>query len=183
MSYRVSTYKKKDRECTKCNKTKLISEFRINKDRLGVERYFSWCHECNREANRVRHGWNKKQDIRPKAKNYISNKELYMEIIVSKAQGKLTRKAEKMIILIGNNVIRKFYYQNLDDRSDCLNNGLYQAFRNWMMFEENKTQNPFGYFTEIIKRGIAGGWKEVNKGRDKTISISSFYADGSDLNL
>ena len=31
---------------------------------------------------------------------YISNKELYVEVIVSKARGKLTRDAEKMLLLL-----------------------------------------------------------------------------------
>ena len=182
MSYRVDSYHKKDKPCTKCEKALPLTEFRIHKDKNGNDRYFSWCKSCDKEAARARY-IRHSGPIKPKNKNYLSNKELYIEILVSKSQGKLTRKAEKMIILIGNNVIKKFYYKNPDDRSDCLNNGLYQAFRNWMHFDENKTDNPFSYFTEIVKRGISAGWKEVNKGRKDSISISSFYQDGSDLNI
>jgi len=38
---------------------------------------------------------------------YLNNKELYVEIIISKAKGKLTRKAERMLELLGNKTIKK----------------------------------------------------------------------------
>ena len=38
---------------------------------------------------------------------YLSNKDLYCEIIVSKAQGRLTRKAERMLETLGTETIKK----------------------------------------------------------------------------
>jgi hypothetical protein len=38
---------------------------------------------------------------------YLNNRELYVEILVSKSQGKLTRKAEKMLELLGKETIKK----------------------------------------------------------------------------
>ena len=38
---------------------------------------------------------------------YLNNKDLYVEIIVSKAQGKLTRNAEKMLELLAKKTIKK----------------------------------------------------------------------------
>ena len=38
---------------------------------------------------------------------YLSNKDLYVEIIVSKAQGKLPRNAEKMLELLAKKTIKK----------------------------------------------------------------------------
>ena len=38
---------------------------------------------------------------------YLNNKDLYIEIIVSKAQGKLTRNAEKMLELLAKKTIKK----------------------------------------------------------------------------
>ena len=46
---------------------------------------------------------------------YLNNKELYVEILVSKSQGKLTRKAEKMLELLGKETIKKMRYWNNDD--------------------------------------------------------------------
>ena len=118
---------------------------------------------------------------RPKV--YLSNKDLYKEIIISKAQGKLTRGAENMLMLLGKNVIKKFYYKDIDDKHDCLQNGYIQIFSNWYNFDEEKGTNCFAYFTEIFKRGIAAGWKQVNKGRNECISMNGIFEDGGDMNI
>ena len=39
---------------------------------------------------------------------YLNNKDLYIEVIVSKAQGKLTRNAEKMLELLAKKTILIF---------------------------------------------------------------------------
>ena len=117
------------------------------------------------------------------AKNYLSNRELYGEIIVSKAMGKLTPPAQKMIILLGKNLIKRFSYKDEDDRFDCLQNGYTQIFSNWYNFDEEKGDNCFAYFTEIFKRGIAAGWNKVNKNRKETISMNGFFEDGGDMNI
>jgi len=96
-------------------------------------------------------------------KQYLSNKDLYCELIVSKAKGKLTRPAEKMLILLAKNVVKKMYYNDPDDRLDCLQSAYLDVFSNWSSFDENKSDNAFAYFTEIIKRGLAKGWNSRYK--------------------
>ena len=123
--------------------------------------------------------------VQPKAKNkdYISNKELYCEIIMSKAMGKLTRPAERMLILLGKNIIKKFYYSNPDDKHDCLQNGYIQIFSNWASFDENKSDNAFSYYTEIFKRGIAAGFNRIHKLKgDEDGTISFISMDATDEN-
>lgn len=118
---------------------------------------------------------------RPKV--YLSNKDLYCEILVSKAMGKLTRPAEKMLILLGKNIIKKFYYSNPDDRHDCLQNGYIQIFSNWYSFDENKGDNCFAYFTEVFKRGIAAGFNQIHKLKgDEEGLIKLISMDGTDEN-
>ena len=116
-----------------------------------------------------------------KQKHYLSNKDLYAEIMVSKAQGKLTRKAEQMIILLGKNVIKKMYYRNADDKHDCFQEAMLDVFKGWHNFDEVKGDNPFAYYTEIIKRGLAKSWNNLHKtkGADvEIISISGVSHDG-----
>ena len=111
--------------------------------------------------------------------NYLNAKELYIEILVSKAQGKLTRRAESMLNLLGERIIRKFYYANPDDGLDCYQNGMYMIYKNWYQFDENKTTNAFAYYTEIFKRGIAAGYNKITKNKDRTMSLDGIYADGT----
>lgn len=94
---------------------------------------------------------------------YLNNKELYVEIIVSKAQGRLTRKAEQMLTLLAKETIKKKKYWSLNDKQDCWQSGLLDIFQNWYNFNEDKSTNSFAYFTEIFKRGTAKGFNEIYK--------------------
>ena len=87
------------------------------------------------------------------------------------------------------NIIKKFSYTNPDDKLDCYQEGVYQLFKNWHTFDELKSDNPFAYFTEIFKRGVAAGFNRVHIKKSgeymmsKTVSIHNFYEDGRDLDI
>jgi hypothetical protein len=122
--------------------------------------------------------------VQPKVakKKYLSNKDLYCELIVSKAKGKLTRQAETMLILLAKNVIKKMYYKDSDDKLDCLQTAYLSVFQNWYQFDELKGDNAFSYFTEIIKRGLAQGWNKMYKLKGDpdavVISLTGYTSDG-----
>lgn len=119
-------------------------------------------------------------------KHYLNNKELYIEIITSKAQGRLTRNAEKMLEILAKKTIKKMRYYSNDDKLDCYQSGLLDMFQNWYNFNEDKSINAFAYFTEIFKRGLAKGWNDLYKKKGdnehliKLISINSAN-DGNGL--
>lgn len=110
---------------------------------------------------------------------YLHNKDLFFEIIVSKAQGKLTHKSKLMLEILAKRTIKKMRYYNNDDRMDCYQSGLLDMFSNWYNFNEEKSDNAFAYFTEVFKRGIAKGYNELykkkgdNEHQIKLISIES----------
>ena len=113
-------------------------------------------------------------------KKYLSNKELYMEIIYSKAKGKLTPKAADMLMLLGKNVIKKMYYRDPDDKKDCLQEAMLSCFRFWYNFDEQKGDNAFAYYTEVIKRGLAKSWNDMYKTKGADVDIISFTAYDND---
>lgn len=118
-------------------------------------------------------------------KKYLSNKELYMEIVYCKEIGKLTKHAEQMLILLAKNVVKKMYYSNSDDKLDCLQTAYLSVFSNWSCFDTDKGDNAFAYYTEIIKRGLAQGWNKLYKfkgdedNKIKFISLQGLNDDGS----
>lgn len=101
---------------------------------------------------------------------YLNDSELYYEIVISKGRGKLTRKAEKMLILIANNTIRKKQstYRTVEDMEDCLQQGLMRLFENWKGFNDKKYSLALPYFTEVFKRGIADGFNVLNNKKSYT---------------
>jgi hypothetical protein len=120
-------------------------------------------------------------------KIYLDKDQLYREIVISKAKGKLTRKCEQMLILLANRTVDKMNYRDKNDRNDCLQTALLDIFSNWYLFNEDIFDNPFAYFTELTKRGLARGYNTlfVKKGEDsdytvKVYSINSLN-DGSGM--
>lgn len=108
---------------------------------------------------------------------YLEDHELYYEIVLSKGKGKLTKRAEKMLILIGNRIITKKerYYKTIDDKNDCLQQGLYMMFQNWQNFNEKRYKSALPYFSEVFKRAMAQGLKDIyniKNSNDKFIMIS-----------
>ena len=109
---------------------------------------------------------------------YLEDRDLYYQLVISKGRGKLTRQAQEMLILIANNTIRKKErnYNNMDDRNDCIQQGLLHMFQNWKNFNPKKYDTAFPYFTEIFKRGLADGINIINNKKnyndDKIIMIS-----------
>lgn len=110
---------------------------------------------------------------------YINDDDFYYEIKISLGKGKLTRKSETMIIRIGEEMIKKFErkYKTPDDKYDCMQQGILMMLQNWRNFNEKKYSSAFPYFSEICKRGIAGGLnviyqKKNNQDSPKMISLS-----------
>ena len=104
-------------------------------------------------------------------KNYLNNKDLYDEMVLSLDQQKLTPTAEKMLILLAERTINRMKYVNEDDRMDCLQFAILDLLKYWKNFNPDYT-NAFAYFTEIAKRGYAKGWNKIHPLKYKgTISI------------
>jgi DNA-directed RNA polymerase specialized sigma subunit len=111
---------------------------------------------------------------------YLHNRDLYIEIIISKAQGKLTRESKQMLELLAKRTIKKMRYRSNDDRNDCFQSGLLDMFSNWYNFNENKSDNAFAYFTEIFKRGMTKGFNDLHKKKgDSENLIKLVSIDGS----
>jgi hypothetical protein len=119
--------------------------------------------------------------IKEKKKKYLSNKDLYVEIIVSKALGRLTPRAATMLMLLGKKLQSKLYYRDSDDKKDCLQEAMLSVFKFWYNFDELKGDNAFAYYSEVIKRGLAQGWNKQHKtkGADvEIISLTGYSNDG-----
>ena len=111
---------------------------------------------------------------------YLNNKDLYVELIISKAQGKLTSKAAIMLEILAKETIKKMRYYNNDDKLDCFQSGLLDMFSSWYNFDPDITTNSFSYMTEIFKRGTAKAFNTLYKKKgDPDYSIKVLSIEGS----
>ena len=116
----------------------------------------------------------------PRKKNYLNNKDLYNQIVLSLEDDKLTKDAEKMLILIAERAIRKLVYLNEDDKNDCMQFAILDLLKYWRNFNPKYT-NAFAYFTEIAKRGYAKGWNKIHQTKYKnTMSMDRINTRGGD---
>jgi len=116
-------------------------------------------------------------------KDYLNNKDLYDQMVLSLEQNKLTPTAEKMLILLAERAINKLSYVNNDDRQDCLQFAILDLLKYWRNFNP-KYPNAFAYFTEIAKRGYAKGWNKLHPLKYKnTMSIDRINNSDTDSGM
>ncbi len=106
-----------------------------------------------------------------KKNNYISNAVFLDEMKKSKRAGKLTKNAEKMIILLCIRLSEKLRYEDEEDRNDCIEFAILDCISYWENFNPDYINpdkpslkpNPFAYFTSIATNGFAKGWRRMGK--------------------
>ena len=92
---------------------------------------------------------------------YVKNKELREQLIISKADDKLTPLALDMMILMANRFSCKFQYVYPEDREDCIAFAIIDCYSYWRNYNPEKSPNAFAYITQVIKNGYAKGWRKL----------------------
>ena len=108
--------------------------------------------------------------------NYVSNKQLYEQIIVSKDKGELTPDALKMLDKMVKEISKVFKYKMEEDREDCQAFAMEDVIKYWDRFNPEKSNNAFAFYTQMIKNGYAKGWRRLYPIKSSMkVSISKEY--------
>lgn len=124
---------------------------------------------------------------------YINNRDFTNEIIrckyghLNEESGyqhkvcELSPIAINYFILLANRAILKLYFSNPLDKEDCIQSAMLDLLRYWKNFNEEKSNNAFAYFTQIVKNGYAKEYKKIHKhiGKDKKIEFISLSHTGN----
>lgn len=113
--------------------------------------------------------------------HYIENKEMMREVLISKAIGSITPKLLEQCMKIVKNISKKFRYKDEEDRYDCEAYSYEVIIKNWYHFDEDVYDNPFAYYTELVKRAFALQWKQLQKNRINTISLDYTFDNGKSI--
>lgn len=95
-----------------------------------------------------------------KKKNYINNKDLLAEIKLSKERGEMTDKFARMMVLLTKRYASQGSYASYTYNDDMQSYALLTICRVWDSFDPKKSNNPFAYFTQTIKRAF---WQYMQK--------------------
>lgn len=101
-----------------------------------------------------------------KKKNYINNADLLIEIKKSKEQGKMTDEFAKMMMLLAKRYSSQGSYAGYTYIEDMESYALMTVCKVWNSFNEEKSNNPFAYFTQTIKRAFWQYMYQEEKHRD-----------------
>lgn len=108
--------------------------------------------------------------------NYVSNKELFNQIVISKEKGSLTPEALVMLQRMVKEISKKFKYKMEEDREDCQAFAIEDIIKYWDRFNPEKSNNAFAFFTQMIKNGNAKGWRRLYPIKSSMkVSISKEY--------
>lgn len=96
-------------------------------------------------------GGNKRnmKDIK-KSKDYLSNKEMYQEVIECQKEGKMSDKLGKMFILLAERYSTKPNFSGYSYRDEMVSNAILACCQAFMKFNPDKGSNTFAYFTSVI---------------------------------
>lgn len=110
---------------------------------------------------------------------YLDNNNLFYQIRISQARGRLTRLAEKYLILLAQKTNKKNkFFGDKDLENDVLQGGILTLFTKWMNFDGDISENAFAYFTEVFKRGASENFNNfIRKRGDKDRSVRVYRID------
>jgi hypothetical protein len=122
--------------------------------------------------------------LKPKDRpsHYVSNDELREEIIRCKIAGELSKKALELLQKMVVGVHKRLHYKYPMDQEDCMQGSMEDLIRYWKGYNDQISENAFGYYTQLIKNGSAKAWKRLHPPELKTISFSELFGD-EDNNL
>lgn len=96
-------------------------------------------------------------------KNYkVNNKNLYREVIVCQATGKITEELGYMFLHMAKKLKRKFKHRD-EDIDDVINHAILDALNSINKYDKDISDNVFAYFTQVIKTGIVRGYNKLHK--------------------
>lgn len=109
--------------------------------------------------------------------NYITNKELYNELIFCRdASITHTDKLINMFTIISTKYANGLNFKRNTDRNDVIQGGIIDAFTYWHNWDPSKSSNAFAYITQIIKNGQLKTLKKLYPSKVIFVSLTNVYS-------
>jgi DNA-directed RNA polymerase specialized sigma subunit len=82
--------------------------------------------------------------------DYLSNKQMYEELIRCQLAGKISDKLGKMFLLLSKHYATKPNFSGYTYKDEMISSGVLACCVAFTKFDGNKSNNPFAYFTQCI---------------------------------
>lgn len=104
--------------------------------------------------------------------HYLKNKDLILEVMRSKEEGRLTNRAVDMFRKIAKESNKNLSYKDPMDKEDCISAALEDMIKYWDRFDPSVSTNAFAFYSQMAKNGFAKGWKKLHHPKKQMMSIS-----------
>lgn len=101
-----------------------------------------------------------------KKKNYLNNRDLLAQVMLSKKQERMTNELAKMLQMLCRRYARKGNFVNYTYNDDMQAYAMLMLVRTWNSFDPKKSNNPFAFFTQCIKHSFIQYLNQEKKQRD-----------------
>ena len=93
---------------------------------------------------------------KPRKKNYLNNKDLLAEVLLSKENDppKMTDKLARMLQMLCARYGRRGQFANYTYNEDMQAYAMMMLVRTWNSFNPEKSNNPFAFFTQCVKNSF-----------------------------
>lgn len=109
-----------------------------------------------------------------KHKDYLSNKEMYTEIMQCQEQGEISDKLGRMFMLLSKHYATKPNFSGYTYVDEMVASGIAACCIAFNKFDGEKSQNPFAYFTQCIHHSFL---QVLNKERNHQNIRDSLLVD------
>lgn len=89
-----------------------------------------------------------------KKTNYLNNKDMLAQLILSKERGAMTNELANMVMKLSFRYSQHPWFINYSYNEDMRSFALLTVVKMWNNFNPEKGSNAFAYFTQIIKRAF-----------------------------
>jgi hypothetical protein len=103
---------------------------------------------------------------KPRKVNYLNNKDIMIQVKLSKEQDKMTDKLAHMMQTLAARYGGKGNFVNYTYNDDMQAYAMMMLVRTWKSFNPEKSQNPFAFFTQCIKHSFIQFLNQERKQRD-----------------
>jgi len=104
--------------------------------------------------------------------NYLNNKDLLANVIASKARGVMGNELATMLQMLTSRYAKKGNFANYSYNEDMQAYAMLMLCKTWASFDENKSNNPFAFFTQCIKNSFIQYLNQERRVRDiKNITL------------
>lgn len=91
----------------------------------------------------------------PRRKKYLNNADLMTQIALSKAQGSMTDELAKMLMTLCARYAKHPDYSNIYSyKEDMESFAMLTCVKVWSRFNPERSNNPFAYFTQILRHAF-----------------------------